>query len=162
MRWFAYSVVVCTVLSLTIPAWSESTHFFRGCTATGARFESHTMTLSPDSTISKQTVYFIHNKTRTSLNLMLMKNMSHPYLSYKNQIGPQEWAVFAMDEPSLDFACQQTGQHGHVNCQDVIELCQYVNIKFPPGNHGNYWAVPSSSLITARKEIVKQGILLRW
>ncbi len=162
MNYIIHSIVTLAMLCLTQQASSEPTKFFRGCDAIGSRFEDNLIVLNPDSSISRQTVYFIHNKSHYPLNIVLMKDIKQPYLSYKNQIGSQQWGVFATDERSLNFACQVAGKNSMVDRQQVIELCQYVDIKFPQGNNGNYWAVTSSPLITARKEIVKQGILLRW
>lgn len=162
MKYLTHSILAFVMLCITQQVCSESNKFFRGCDGIGSRFEDNLLVLEPNASVSKQTVYFIHNKSSSPLNILLMKDIKQPYLSYKNQIGSQEWGVFATDEQSLNFACQVTGKNNTVNCQNVVELCQYVDIKFPQGNNGNYWAVTSSPLITARKEIVKQGILLRW
>ena len=63
------------------------------------------------------------------------------------------------------FNCIQNdyGEFTHeVNCQDVVEVCQYPRAKFASHNQGNYWISTNRSKYGTRNEVIRKGILLKW
>lgn len=163
------SKTLCGSLSLLLVLFSHTLAAndkptFRGCFKVGFSFDNKALLLAPQTKAPPQTLYFIHNTSSHPVVLLVNDPPSLMSLSYKTQIENDQWSVFATDESSLRFSCKSAKENGDfVDCQKVLELCQYTNTKFPSSSNGNYWALMNAPLAKARKDINNaEGILLRW
>ncbi|KTD24734.1 enhanced entry protein EnhB [Legionella lansingensis] len=163
MKHFNNYLIVIIISMIALPIFARKDVAFRGCMKVGFQFANKLFTLEPKIIGHPQTIYFIHNTSSNSIDLQVNKSTDLTYVSYKNQIEANQWAAFATDEKRFTFACYLSdGANKDIDCQKVLEICQYTDTKFPEGNNGNYWAVKSDRLEKAVKDVIKQGILLKW
>lgn len=158
-----------------------------GCKRIGYLFSHKIVVLYPKKFNKKQGLYFFYNKTSSEIvNLYQMRTGNEPFTMYLNNvINVNEWGGFSSNESKVKFICTikkedksksketkfstnnllttNNSQYGRiVNCYDVLDVCQFPNVKYANNNEGSYWAVTSNSLENAIQEIIEQGILLRW
>lgn len=160
-------VITVTIILLQSAVYAKEALFPNGCRSVGYSFKHYTLILKPNLKGHSQSLYFIHNKTSQPLTFYQMRTGNEAYIMHlNNKIQPWQWGVFATDEKQVRFICatpSTTSDYGQiVNCENVVELCEYPNVKFSINNHGNYWAVPSDEKIKARNNVIKQGVLLKW
>ncbi len=150
---------------------SAETRLPNGCTPTGFSFKYYVLTLHPNSSGKSQSLYFVHNKTLKTIKIYQMRRGDEPHTMHlNNKIRPNQWGVYATDEKEVRFICtiaasnsRAKSKYGRIiDCDKVIELCEYKNVKFSYNNQGNYWGVNSASKWGAIRSIIFQGILLRW
>ena len=74
------------------------------------------------------------------------------------------WGAFASDIENMYFQCfvKQNDEPVRVNCEEVIDICQYPRVKFALSNMGNYWVSTNKSLMQVINETSSKGIYLRW
>jgi hypothetical protein len=162
---FIFLSLVLTFTSMN--AFAARSLFPGGCRSKGFSFDLRMLNLFPSSVGKEQSLYFIHNKTMSTINLSQMKGGGDAYtLFLNNKIKPNQWGVLAADGHLLKFACSVASRksaHGKlVNCKRVLNVCEYTNVKFAPNNNGSYWGVKSKAKISARNDIIRQGVLLKW
>lgn len=132
-----------------------------GCHDQGFYFSNNQLTCELIDHGQTQTIYLVHN---ASLEDIIVETTPTPYMpSYKKTIPTNHWAAFARDEKKIIFSCK-SAVHADTRyaCQDVIQLCNYGNAKFPTQNMGTYWLQKTSiDQATMMQSVIKSGILLR-
>jgi hypothetical protein len=160
------AILVGCLLPLSVMA--KRGLFPGGCRDTGYSFKLYVLMLHPEAKGDVQSLYFMHNKSGRKLKLSQMKvSRDKPYTLYLNNvIKPNKWGVFATDSPVVKFVCSvpvRGNPHGKVvDCKKSLDICEYTNVKFADNNYGNYWGVKSKAKISARNDIIRQGVLLKW
>ena len=134
----------------------------RGCEATGFSYSQNFLTLNATG---EQTFYLIQNKSQKSLEVERYETRE-VFMSpkMKSTIAAGRWSAFACDVENLHLKClsKEGDSTTPVNCEDVIDICQYPRVKFALSNMGNYWVSQNKTQKGAIKEAIKKGILLRW
>jgi hypothetical protein len=138
-----------------------------GCRPVGFSFKYHVLMLSPQSDGGSQSLYLVHNKSPKLVQLYQMRTSEEPYnIHINNEIRSNQWSALATDEKLSKFICtipKRDSRYGEItDCGSLLELCEYTNVKFSINNHGNYWAVESEPLNEVIRQVIDQGILLRW
>lgn len=166
------SFVLLTILllpniSMAAKVKNDEAKFPGGCVAKGYSFKYKVLELYPESAGQSHSLYFMHNRTGSSLRLFQMRTGDEPYVMHlNNTIRPKAWGVFSSDEKQVKFICAKPAKkRGYIkilDCEKALAVCEYPNVKYGINNYGNYWAVRSSSKFGARNSVRWQGILLRW
>lgn len=165
-------ILIFAILSIIFPtqlfaAATKEPLFPGGCRPAGFVFKHKVLRLLPNAAGNSQSLFFIHNKTMSSVKLYQMRTGDEPFIMHlNNTIRPNQWGVFASDEKVANFICTKPNhksKYGNIiDCSKALELCEYTNVKFSINNHGNYWAVRSNAKYPARRQVINQGVLLRW
>lgn len=139
----------------------EARKYPHGCRQVGFDFSNgqlHLKIITPDGL--PQTLYLIHNKS--PYEIMLKNAQSSKYIpNYEKKIPQDRWVAFGRDVNEITFACL-TPDRQFLDCNEVIELCNYNNVKFPYTNVGTYWITNPGSQQEAMHGSISKGILLRW
>ena len=79
-------------------------------------------------------------------------------------IDPMNWAAFASDVKNINFKCYQHVNENtvNINCEDVLEICQYPRVRFALSNMGTYWISANKSQNAIIQDAVAKGIYLKW
>ncbi|AHE67071.1 hypothetical protein [Legionella oakridgensis] len=141
---------------------AATTVFPRGCEVSGFGYSDNYLILNDKG---EQTFYLIQNRSDTQIELERHETREvfmSPTL--KSKLDPSQWAAFASDLENLHFKCftHQDNNVAMVNCNDVLEVCQYPRVKFALSNMGNYWVSTNKPQAQVIKDAVAKGILLRW
>ncbi len=158
-------VILSIVISANVYARLKPLQLPRGCHDEGYDFYHKTLTLLPSKAGNNDSVYFVYNKTGTTVNLYQLKTASeHMGLNINNKIRPYSWGVYSSDESLVRFACSKpsaTYNHGQlVDCQSALKVCEYTHVKYGLNNRGNYWMSRSSSKNSALRRVNRIGVLL--
>ena len=141
---------------------ASAVSFPRGCEVTGFSYNNNYLVLTPQS---KQTLYLIQNKSNTMIQLERHETRDI-FMSPKLQtnLAAANWAAFASDEENLYFQCnaKENEANSKINCNEVLEVCQYPRAKFALSNMGNYWVSTNKQQNLIIKEAVAKGIYLKW
>ena len=134
----------------------------RGCEVIGYGYSQNFLILNETG---DQTFYLIQNRSSKQIELQRHETqdvfMSPPL---QTKLAPSRWAAFASDVENFHFNCftQENNSTAMVNCQDVLDVCQYPRVKFALSNMGNYWVSTNKSQGQVIKDAIAKGILLRW
>lgn len=138
-----------------------------GCSPIGFKFSNGVLVLAPvhKAEAQQQVIYFIQNKSKQDILFTDQRDSNLPYIMHNNNsLKSNLWAVFAADSKTK-FICSKTDKAQTVqsilDCEDLVKVCEYANVKFALNNRGNYWATSNMSMSEAIREIVHQGILLK-
>ena len=148
--------------SLFLVTCASAGKFPRGCEVTGFAYNQNFLILSG---ISDQSYYLIQNKSNTKIELERHGSdeifMSPPLQA---SINSMNWSAFATDVKDINFKCYQhvSENTAIVNCQDVLEICQYPRAKFALSNMGTYWITSNKSQNAIIQESIAKGIYLKW
>jgi hypothetical protein len=147
------SLLASTVLAAKYP---------RGCEVTGFGYNENYLILNDKG---EQTFYLIQNLTKQKIELERHETRDvfmSPTLQTK--LNPGKWAAFAADIEDLHFKCFTVDdeQTNLVNCNEVLDICQYPRVKFALSNMGNYWVSTNKPQSRVIKDAIAKGILLRW
>jgi hypothetical protein len=85
--------------------------------------------------------------------------------NYQKILKKGQWSSFAMRAPELRFACMRRSSFGedvYENCQQALSICQYARAKFPYANRGTYWSEYNGAQKRVVRDVIKNGVLLRW
>ena len=135
-----------------------------GCRDLGYQFELKTLHLLPDDAGTRNSMYFLYNKSNRSINLYQMRQEESARSAFLNHsVRSNEWAVFATSEKDIKFICatpDDKNRYGAVvDCSKYLKVCEYNNVKFGLNNRGNYWLVNSRSRNSAVRAVVRYGII---
>lgn len=145
-------------------AASDNTKPPIGCRDLGYQFELKTLHLLPDDAGTRNSMYFLYNKSNRAVNLYQMRQEESSRSAFLNHsVRSNEWAVFATSEKDIKFICA-TPDRNHrygtvVDCSKYLQVCEYNNVKFGLNNRGNYWLVNSPSRNSAVRAVVRYGII---
>lgn len=152
-----------TFLTTTCINLAYATSIFpRGCEVTGFGYYQNYLILNESG---QQTYYLVQNRTDQKIELERHETddvfMSPPLQA---SLDPMNWAAFASDVRNVNFKCYKTADNNTalVNCQDVLEVCQYPRVRFALSNMGNYWIAINKSQHDVIEESVAKGIYLKW
>ena len=154
------SVIAMTVFSSSMAA--ATSIFPHGCEVTGFGFSENYLVVNETG---EQTFYLIQNRGSIPVELQRFEArevfMSPPLAT---KIDPSNWAAFASDVEHLHFQCfvKENDSNVKVNCQDVLEVCQYPRVKFALSNMGNYWVSTNKTQSQVINEAAGKGIFLHW
>ena len=157
------SSITYSPLSIAAPERS----FPHGCQTQGVIAKDGLIVFTPkiEGNRAQQSLYFIHNISQQGIRFKAEKSPNQPFAPpYENAIQANQWGAFATDLKEIAFICSagSAAMPEKVNCADVLEVCQYDNVKFSSSNGGNYWVVKSDSMQGAMRGAIHIGILLRW
>ncbi len=137
----------------------------KGCKHEGYKFKHKMLHLHPREKGNADSVYFILNTSKESINIFQMKDVDSYHGVYTtNQIRPKQWAVYSSDEEKVKFVCTVSSPYYFygkvVDCKDKLKLCEYTNVKYGVNNRGNYWMAYSTTRNAALKKAHYIGVLL--
>ncbi len=163
-------ILVSSLLSLVITgttfAEQNERLYPHGCRQLGFSFDNDQVVFSRIDGGQQETVYLVRNNS--PYEIIMEAETSSKYIpGFKKTFSPEHWAAFSRLDKSLRFDCRLSSQyHGHeepLNCQEVLQICNYNRAKFPDQNLGTYWLQKTS---VAQKNVIDfvihKGILLRW
>lgn len=134
----------------------------KGCEISGFEFYANYLLLNEPG---GQTFYLIQNRSDKTIELVRHETRNvFMSPSLEAHIYPGNWAAFASDIKNMHFKCYLNSdiENSLVNCQDVLDICQYPRVKFALSNMGNYWVSVNKSQGQVIKDAISKGILLRW
>ncbi len=157
------NVAKTLVCSLALANAVHATSVFpRGCEVSGFGYERDHLILNDSG---QQSYYLVQNRTGNKIELE-RHDTSDAFMSPPLQasLDPMNWAAFASDVQHVNFKCYQHTNEvtSLVNCQDVLEICQYPRVRFALSNMGNYWISINKSQQDVIQESVAKGIYLKW
>lgn len=136
--------------------------FPRGCEVSGFKYSDNYLILNQDG---RQTFYLMQNRSNQSIQLERHETRD-VFMSPKMEanLAPGAWAAFASDEQNLNFQCsiKDENKTDRVNCNVVLDICQYPRARFALSNMGNYWVSTNRPQNLIIKEAVAKGIYLKW
>ena len=137
----------------------------RGCHNEGYTYHHKALTLLPAKAGNSDSVYFIYNKSPSTVNLYQLKTADeHMGININNKIRPYSWGVYSSNESMVKFACSTPSDkydHGKlVGCQQTLKVCEYTNVKYGLNNRGNYWMSRSDTKSNSLRRVNKIGVLL--
>ncbi|OGO95209.1 MAG: hypothetical protein A3F10_01200 [Coxiella sp. RIFCSPHIGHO2_12_FULL_42_15] len=161
LRFLSLGVLIVSSVTLDFAFAKESRKFPHGCREVGFDFSDGHLQLkmiAPDGL--QQTLYFIHNKA--PFDIALRNAQQSKYIPTYEKLFPQDrWASFGRDVDEIALTCT-TPDNQFLNCGEVLEVCNYDNVKFPETNIGTYWVTNPGSLQETIQGSIRKGILLRW
>lgn len=136
--------------------------FPRGCEASGFGYINNRLILNE---LGNQAYYLIQNRSDTKIALTRL-NSEEAFMTpaLHATLEPANWGAFASDIKNLNFKCYKTSGEikTYVNCQDVLDVCQYPRVRFALSNMGNYWITFNKSQSSVIQDSVAKGIYLKW
>lgn len=153
------STLLCALLSCTVHAAST---FPRGCEIVGFFYNQKDLILNETG---NQAYYLIQNRSDSTIELERYESgdtfMSPPLHAI---FTPMNWGAFASDLKELHFKCyKKTAENtAMVDCQEVLDVCQYPRARFALSNKGSYWISSNKPQNLVIQDSVKQGIYLKW
>ena len=160
--------ILCTLFFVNVfclPSISSASIFPRGCEVTGYGFVQNYLLLNETGT---QTLYLMQNHSSTIIELEHYENHPDVFMSpqLESKISPTHWAAFASDTEKMQFRCYKLEGDQYerivINCQDVLDICQYPRVKFALSNMGTYWVSTDKTQAQVIADATKKGIYLRW
>lgn len=148
--------------SLCITTSVSAGTFPRGCEVTGFAYTQNTLVLNENK---DQTFYLVQNRSKNKIELERLSSgeafMTPPLQA---SIDPMNWAAFASDVKNINFKCYQHVNENtvNINCEDVLEICQYPRVRFALSNMGTYWISANKSQNAIIQDAVAKGIYLKW
>lgn len=155
------SLIACTSFFIQ-SQYAQADGFPKGCAVTGYGYQSQYLVLNDTGA---QTLFLIRNRVDKLVEMQRHETkdvfMSPPL---KGTIESLKWGAFASDEQNTYFKCYiREGENtAMVNCQDVLDVCQYPRVKFALSNMGNYWVSYNKTQNQVINDAVNKGIYLRW
>ena len=152
-------------IALTVLLMSAShaaSIFPRGCEVTGFGYSQNFLILNETG---NQAYYLIQNRSGARIELERHETeeafMSPPMHTVLDSMN---WAAFASDVKNMNFKCYQRNEENAtlINCQDVLEVCQYPRVRFALSNMGNYWISTNKSQYQIIQDSVAKGVYLKW
>jgi hypothetical protein len=139
-----------------------SAPFPDGCEVTGFSYDKNFLVLNERG---EQAFYLIQNRSEQPVELELHETKV-VFMSPKlhSKLEPSHWSAFASDIENQHFKCfTQEGENTTIiNCNDVLDVCQYPRVKFALSNMGNYWVSTNKEQGQVIKDTVAKGIWLKW
>lgn len=153
---------IAITLSTILAAASYSAPIPRGCEIKGFSYSNNELVLNE---VGEQAFYLIQNHSPSSIEIEV--NETKPvFMSPKlhSKLDASSWSAFASDVRDLHFKCytQDSDNTIILNCNDVLDVCQYPRVKFALSNMGNYWVSTNKQQTQVINDAVAKGILLRW
>lgn len=135
-----------------------------GCKGVGYKQSLKVLNLFPGKEGALQSMYFFYNKLPQTISLYQMRDKDSEFSTrYNHSIRGNSWAVLAVGEPLVKFICTlgdgKTSYGQIIDCEETVNVCEYVNVKFGLNNKGNFWIVDSNSRNGAVNEVVHYGII---
>lgn len=157
-------LLVATLLVLIeCEAEASTSHFPRGCEPSGFTFREGKLVLNQDTAQATQTLYFLHNISDNATHLHFIKDpkaFMNP--SWSSDLASDNWSAFATDKDGITFRCKEKNKAGKkIDCDQILEICQYKNAKFATSNLGNYWIATNTSQKSVMQAASRKGILLK-
>lgn len=138
-----------------------------GCETVGFSYEHGALLLASNTKATPQSMYFIHNVSKRSIEFHQARDGSHPYIMHSHTtLRPNQWAAYATDQTETKFICTTASKKKYqgrvLDCKKLLKICQYPKVKFALNNRGNYWATTNKTKNSAVRTVIRQGTLLRW
>jgi hypothetical protein len=135
-----------------------------GCRDTGYQFEFKTLNLYPEEAGSRNSLYFLLNKSEQKINLFQMIPDNSTLSMYLNhRIGSDRWGVLSTCEKEIKYICtvdDPKSRYGKiVDCGKYLQVCEFARVRFGLNNRGNYWIVNSNTKNGAVRQVVNYGII---
>jgi hypothetical protein len=159
--------ICCNNIALAKTRDNKYNRFPGGCEPRGYKFDLYNVIFIPSSQRHSysQTVYFIHNVSNATVHLLQASNGDKPYIIHVNgSISPKTWSVLSVSEPKIKYICtnydRYNQDHRVINCQNVLDICEFPYTRFGPNHHGTYWLTLNRSRNSAVRATRFHGILL--
>lgn len=141
---------------------AHAAHFPRGCEVSGFGYSGRYLILNAEG---RQTFFLLQNRSTDTIQLERHETRD-VFMSPKLQtfLASSQWGAFASDEQNLNFQCSIKTDETlkPINCNEVLEICQYPRAKFALSNMGNYWVSTNKTQDLIIKEAVAKGVYLKW
>lgn len=152
----------CILSILFVSKLSLAASFPHGCEIRGFGYNNNFLVLNEHG---GQTFYLIQNHSNQTIELEHVE-LKEFFMSPKlrSTIAPANWSAFASDIENTYFKCSVKHEERieTINCESVLEICQYPRVKFALSNMGSYWVSTNKDQPQVIREAVAKGILLRW
>lgn len=159
---FYKKVLIALILNASITGIGFSLNFPRGCEVSGFGYNNNFLVLNERG---EQAFYLIQNRSNRPIELEHVETKD-VFMSPKlhSKIDPLQWAAFASDLENQHFKCftQDGDNTAMINCNGVLEVCQYPRAKFALSNMGSYWVSTNKTQWQVIKDAAAKGIYLRW
>lgn len=167
---FKKIVINCALIVVTLisfPSYAARNLYPKGCEPKGYEYKDLALIFKPVGPTEKlQTLFLVHNISNYPVKLISQKLRHQAFApKFKHIIDGQNWAVFVTNSSETHFKCVANNGYdsgAHVDCSQVLQICQYPRAKFAVHNRGTYWLAQTYSMKEAVRSAVKNGILLRW
>lgn len=157
------TVILFILLHISIANAKNSSIYPKGCEERGFGYSGEFLVLNETG---EQTFYLIQNKSNHQIELENHEVEQDVFMSPKleTKIFANRWAAFASDVKTMHFACfaYDKKQKIPVQCEEVLNVCQYPRVKFASSNMGNYWVSTNKAQSLVVRESIRKGIFLRW
>lgn len=135
----------------------------RGCEPNGFTYSGNYLVLNQEG---RQTFFLIQNKTNNTIQLERHETRD-VFMSPKLEVNLAggAWSAFSSDEQNFNFQCftkKNETETSRINCNEVLDVCQYPRARFALSNMGNYWVSTNKAQNLVIKEAVAKGIYLKW
>jgi len=135
------------------------------CKQMGYKFDLYNVVFSPSTKQYSQTIYFIHNISKREVRLLQSRDGNDPFIMHINgQVAPNRWSVFAVSGGQVKYICtnysKRTKKHRVVNCQEVLDICEFPRARFGTNHRGTYWLTFNQSRKSAVNVARYHGVLL--
>lgn len=161
------STLLMSLLSMTTFAAMEAEDKSPlGCRDVGYQFTLKTLDLLPENENTKQSLYFMFNRTTTPIGLFQMRSPNRAEgMSINHVIPPHSWAALSLDEVSVKYACtRMDGKSAYgqiVDCSQHIKVCEFARVKYGMNNRGNFWMVAGNTKNGALREVTNYGVIAK-
>jgi hypothetical protein len=156
---FTKSLILSALFANALNAAST---FPKGCEVSGFGYTQNNLVLNESG---EQSYYLIQNRSDSKIELE-RHNSADEFMSPPLQatLDPMNWAAFASDVKNVNFKCYKHVDENTalINCQEVLEVCQYPRVRFALSNMGNYWISINKTQQNVIQESVDKGIYLKW
>jgi hypothetical protein len=158
-----WQVIILLGLTITLIAkagCSTPVIFPQGCLPTGFSFLDKQVILTGPMQ-QQQQVYLLRNNSREPIYL------DHPAdypgtasAGWMSRLDPGQWSALAVDKPRFTWTCQRAGMAflDYVACRDVLQICQFAQLKTNADNTGEYWIASNTTLSKLLNTIKLRGI----
>lgn len=161
--------LICLVFNTGLASKKYSKKSLRypvGCKQMGYKFDLYNVIFTPSTIRYPQTIYFIHNVSNKTVYMLQNNEGPKPYVLHINgKISPNKWSVLAVSEPKLKYLCvnynEQKNDLTVINCQKIIEICEFPRSRFGTNHRGTYWLVFNKSRKGSVNTARYHGVLLQ-
>lgn len=135
-----------------------------GCVDVGYKFALKTLNILPEEAGTRNSLYFILNKSSQAINLYQMRDDESTQIMFLNHaIDANRWAVLSTCEKEVNYICtvdDKKSKYGKiVDCADNLQVCEFARVRFGLNNRGNQWIVKGNTRSGAVREVVRYGII---
>lgn len=173
---YKHSIIICFTIIFSCLIFNAASankkqpekkiRFPVGCKQMGYKFDLYNVIFEPSTKKYSQTIYFIRNKSLNMvIHLLQANDGSEPYIIHiDGNIYPNKWSVLAVSEHKIKYICtsynKRYDDYRVLNCQDVLDICEFPRARFGTNHRGTYWLTLNQSRRSATNIARFHGVLL--